>query len=303
MNLPSLGRDDRPDAPWVVASSEPWPGEVAVYSSLDGASWSFNALLGRRAMMGTTQNTLLPATPGLWDRGLGLDVAFVSGALASVDDVALFAGANAAVIGGPGRDWEIFQFRDAALISPDTWRLSMRLRGQRGTEASMGSGWPAGSTVVILDGSALQASVPTELRDVPIRYRVGPASKPVDHGAYVEFEHTTTALGLRPYAPVRLEAISDGVGGFDFYWLRRTRINGDSWALPEVPLGEASEAYQVRVKSQGEVVREETVIAPTWAYSATDIVSDGVTMPFEIEVAQISDLYGPGDIARIVING
>ena len=34
----------------------------------------------------------------------------------------------------------MFQFRDAALTAPDTWSLSIRLRGQRGTEAAMHAG-------------------------------------------------------------------------------------------------------------------------------------------------------------------
>ena len=302
MDLPLLTGAERPEAPWLVASAEPWPGEVAVYTSLDGAAWTFDSLLSRRAVMGTTLNAMAPATSGMWDRGPGLDVELVYGSLASVDDTALFSGANVAVIGQGGSEREVFQFRDATLIAPDAWRLSMRLRGQRGTETAMSQGWAAGATLVVLDAAALQVSSPSELRGVPRHYRVGPASQPVDHSAYVEFQHAASALGLRPYAPVHLRAGSDGAGGVTLSWMRRTRIDGDNWALPDVPLGEAYEAYRVQVVAGGEILREETVSAPDWTYSAAAQAEDGAAAPYDIEVAQISDLFGPGDTARIVIN-
>jgi len=300
MNLPLLRGTEAPEAPWIAASSEPWPGEVAVYTSLDGASWAFDTLLSRRAVMGTTQNALGSAKPGLWDRGAGLDVNLVQGALASIDDTAIFAGGNVAAISVPGSDAvEVLQFRDVELIGPDTWRLSMRLRGQRGTRAGA---WPSGSTLVVLDGAPVQVSASSETRGVPRFYRVGPASKAVDHSSYVEFEHTATAAGLRPFAPVHLRVRSDGAGGHVATWVRRTRIDGDNWALSDVPLGEAYEAYRVSVFAGGELIREETVQSQVWTYDSAAQFEDGVAAPFEIGVAQISDLYGPGDTTRIMIN-
>ncbi|NNE80181.1 MAG: hypothetical protein HKN18_07905 [Silicimonas sp.] len=303
MDLPLLRGDENPEAPWVVASSEPWPGAVAVYSSLGGDDWKFEAELSRRAVMGETLTDLPAAVPGLWDRGAGLEVRLVHGALASIDDTALFAGGNVAVIGAPGGDvHEVFQFRDAELISPDTWRLSHRLRGQRGSDGVMPSLWPAGSTLVVLDAAPQQLDLPPELRDLPRTYRICPASKPVDHNAFVELTHTAKAIGLKPYSPVHLRAASDGSGGHNLGWVRRGRIDGDNWNLPDVPIGEAFEAYRVQVYSGGTLRREETVTSPVWTYDAAAQSSDGVTLPFDVEIAQISDLYGPGDIARIVIN-
>ena len=141
-----------------------------------------------------------------------------------------------------------------------------------------------------------------ELRGLPRTYRIGPASKRVDHGSFVEIVHTASALGLKPYAPVHLRAGSDGVGGHTVSWIRRSRIDGDGWALADVPVGEAYEAYQVRVFSTGTLRREVSVTEPGWTYDAASRTADGVTLPFEVEIAQVSDLYGPGNIARIVIN-
>jgi GTA TIM-barrel-like domain/Putative phage tail protein/Terminase large subunit, T4likevirus-type, N-terminal len=301
LDLPLLRGDEDPAAPWIVASSSPWPGSVAVYSSVDGASWEYDLTLGRNAVMGETLVPLASAKAGLWDRGPALDVRLVQGALASIDDTALFAGGNTAVIAAPaGGDWEVFQFRDAELIAPDVWSLSHRLRGQRGTDALMPGSWPVGSTIVVLDGALGQLPLSPEMRGLPRHYRVGPAARPVDHPSFVEFTHQGQAAGLRPYAPTHLSIV--GEGDKVFRWIRRTRIGGDGWDGPEVPVGEAAEAYLVRVIVAGTTRREESVTAPEWTYSAAMRTADAVAGPYSVEVAQISDLFGPGLFTRMDVN-
>ncbi len=303
MDLPLLLGDDQIAAPWVAATSSPWPGSAAVYSSIDGNDWRFEAELERAATVGQTLSDLPWATAGLWDRGVPLQGKLASGGLASIDDLALFAGGNAALIGDGQSDWEVFQFRDAALVSPDIWELSHRLRGHRGTDGIMPGVWPAGSVVVVLDRALQQIFQASERRGVPVEYRVGPASKAVDHWSYVQLSHTMVGNALRPYGPVHLRAVRAADGAQDFSWVRRTRVEGDSWQLTDVPLGEASEAYMVRVRVGSTVRREDTVSAPNWNYSAADQSADGVSAPFTFEVAQISELYGPGLFTRIDING
>ena len=134
------------------------------------------------------------------------------------------------------------------------------------------------------------------------KYRIGPANKPIDHSSFVDFEKTVTGVGLRPYQPVHLRSNFDG-GDYQLNWTRRTRTGGDNWATVDVPLGEVSEVYSVRVIAGGTVRRAETTTAPNWTYSLAQQTEDGVAAPFEVEVAQVSDLFGPGIIARIVIDG
>ena len=285
LDLPLLLGDDQIAAPWVAATSSPWPGSVAVYSSIDGNNWRFEAELERSAVVGQTLSDLPEARAGLWDRGAPLQVKLASGSLASIDDLALFSGGNAALIGDGQSDWEMFQFRDAALIGPDTWELSHRLRGQRGTDETMPGVWPAGSIVVVVDGALQQIFQASERRGVPVEYRIGPASKAVDHWSYTQLAHTMAGIALRPYAPVHLRAERAVDGAQGFSWVRRTRVEGDNWQLANVPLGEASEAYLVRVRVGATVRREETVSAPNWLYSAVDQSADGVSAPFTFEVA------------------
>ena len=304
MDLPLISGTEVPDAPWIVASArDGWPGAVSVYSSLDGQSWTYETELSRRAVMGRTETDLAAATPGLWQPGPQVRVNLVHGALGSIDAATVLAGGNVGAISNGSGLWEVLQFRDADLIAPNTWELGHLLRGQQGTEVDMANVWSAGATFVAFDAAPVQVEIVSALRGVNRTYRVGPASKPVDHASYVEFNHAATAVGLRPYAPAHVRAVRDGAGGHSVRWIRRSRVDGDNWDLTDVPLGEVSERYFVRVLEGGVVRREETLSTANFEYDAAKQSADGIGVPFTVDVAQISDRYGPGATARIVIDG
>jgi hypothetical protein len=109
-------------------------------------------------------------------------------------------------------------------------------------------------------------------------------------------------IGLRPYAPVHLRARRRDAEGIDFTWIRRTRIDGDRWDMLDAPLGETAERYRLRVISGGVVRRDVEVGVPFWRYADAARAGDGVTGTFAVEVAQMSDRFGPGLHARISID-
>ncbi|MXQ07632.1 host specificity protein [Alphaproteobacteria bacterium GH1-50] len=302
MDLPLVVGEEAVAAPWVVAASDPWPGSVAVYMQR-GSVWRFETELTQRALIGETLNGLGRASPHRFDRGPALKVRLVAGALSSIDEAALYSGGNAALIrsaaGGP---WEVFQFRDAVLSEPDVWDLSMRLRGQQGTDGTMPESYPTGSRVVILDGALRQMSLRSNYLGQPQVYRVGPANKPVDHPSFTTIEATTFGLGFRPYAPAHVRARRDESGDVTVTWVRRTRIDGDRWEPLDVPLGEVAESYVVRVFVGSALRREVTVSTPSWTYGAAEAAADGVTGAYRVEVAQISDRFGPGLFGKVEIN-
>ncbi len=82
--------------------------------------------------------------------------------------------------------------------------------------------------------------------------------------------------------------------------MRRTRIDGDSWTGVEVPLGEEREAYLLRVLRNGEVLREVDVATPAWTYTAAMRAADGPG-PVTVEVAQLSDRWGPGPFRSLEV--
>ena len=304
LDLPLLRGDEVPHAPHVAATARPWPGSVALYQSDTDQDYRLNTLLAAKATMGTTLNPMAAARPGVLDRGNALEVRLRGGALESVSQQALLSGANVAAIGdGTPDNWEIFQFRDAQLVGPDTYWLSNRLRGQAGSDGLMPDVWPEGSVFVLIHGPVRQISLSPSLRRIAQHFRVGPALRGVEDPSYRHVVHAFEGNGLRPYSPCHLRARRLAGGDVDVTWIRRTRIEGDNWDVPEVPLGEERERYLVRVMQGGAVLREEIVSDPSWHYDAAAQARDGVTGTFEVAVAQISAVYGPGLSEAVTVAG
>ena len=302
LDLPLLTGAEVPHAPHIAITGKPWPGSVAVYSSGSDSNYSLNRLIGRRATMGVTGSALARARPGLIDRGDGVIVELTSGILESVEDAALLGGANAAAIGdGTPGGWEIMQFRDAALVGENTYLLSHRLRGQLGTDAWMPDVWPAGSYFVLLNAAPEQIELSLAQRNMARHYRVGPARRGYDDPSYRHEVHAFEGVGLKPLSPVHLNVRTLADGTLEFDWIRRTRIGGDGWDGLEVPLGEESESYLVRVTQEGNVLREVQMAEPMWSYSAADQSADGLGGAFEVQVAQVSGIFGAGASARIAL--
>lgn len=304
LDLPLLSGDEVEHAPHLAVTAQPWPGPVAVWDAAEDAGYARNTVLTRPAVIGRTLTALPRAASGVWDRGPALRVRLVRGALASADPAAVLAGANAMAIGdGSAERWEVLQFAQAALVpgASRVWDLSMRLRGQAGTDG-FGAAWPEGSTVVLLDGAPRQVGLRRSARALERHWRIGPASQPYDDASVVHRVEAFEGVGLRPYAPAHPRARwqEDDLA---VSWIRRTRIDGDGWGSGDVPLGEAREAYLVRVRSDGRVVREAEVDRPAWTYRAADRAADGVAGSFTLSVAQVSDRFGPGLFTEVEIDG
>ncbi|QIE41652.1 host specificity protein [Rhodobacteraceae bacterium SC52] len=303
MDLPLLQSDAVAHAPYIAVAARPWPGQVAVYSSSSDADYRLNTLVAGPSIVGLTRSEMARANPGIVDRGAPLRVELSDGALSSVPTTEMLNGANAMAIGdGSASEWEIFQFERAELVGPDTYDLSLRLRGQLGTDGDIPDVWPEGSMVVLLGGGLEQIDLGSSERGLSRFYRVGPASQPLSGPNFVPFEQTFQGNGLRPYAPVHLRNRVLTGGDHLLSWVRRTRIDGDIWSLVDVPLGEAAETYVVRIFTNGALRREEIIGQANWNYSAAMRASDGVAEPYNFEVAQVSDRYGAGHFGRMTIN-
>ena len=295
LDLPLLLGDEVPHAPYAAFAARPWPGSVSLRSSLYPFGSGLPQQFLKPALIGRTETELKRASAGIWDRGAPLRIHAGRGGISSADLDMLLDGANAMAIGSPEGPFEIFQFAHAQPISVDRWDLSLRLRGQAGTDAVMPDTWPVGSTVVLLDGAPEQVRLSPTQRGRTLYLRYGPGDRPVFSDVHQDAVRSFAGEGLRPLAPVHLRAV-DQDDGLSISWVRRTRTDGDAWR-EDVPLGEARERYRVRVLRNGSVLRSEDVSEPGWEY-ATDarrIDGDGV----RVEVAQLSDVFGEGRWAWI----
>jgi len=217
------------------------------------------------------------ASFGVVDRGAALRVRLASDQLENIARSSLLAGGNLAAIGdGSAGNWEVFQFQNAELVAADTYDLSLRLRGQFGTDGLVPDAWPIGSVFVLLNGMPNQIGLRSSDRGVERHYRIGPAPRGYDDPAYEHRIESFVGAGLRPYAPVHLRAASVGTD-IAFHWTRRTRVDGDDWSWGDVPLGEEKEQYIVQIFVAGAMKRSQIVTDAAFTYAQEDQLTDGAS--------------------------
>jgi hypothetical protein len=189
------------------------------------------------------------------------------------------------------------------LVGPSTYRLSGFLRGQSGTEALAALAHPAGTRFVLVDGALSRLSLDAGVLGAPATLRIGPADVDLADPAMLETTVTPAGVGLMPLAPVRLTARRQPSGDVAIAFIRRTRVGGDRFDAPEVPLGEAVEAYAVAILADGAAVRTWTVPTPAATYAAADQIADFGTLPATLDIAvrQLSQAVGPGREARATV--
>lgn len=297
LDLPLIGGDA--SGPMIAAFSDPWSGTASLYVADGDEGFAQVARVSRPAVMGTLATDLPAAAPDLWTRGASMEVALHGGGLSAKPDRSVLNGGNRAALMSPSGEWETIQFQSAELIGAKRWRLTRLLRGQAGTEAFIGDPTAAGAAFVLLDGAVATVDVPAVLRGVERNWRIGPSRKSFAHDSYAGFTATDHGKRLRPYAPAHLRAVRDAASDdVMLNWVRRTRVNGDSWEGVNPPLGEAREAYRLRIG----VNRELETASPGWVWTAMMQAADGATGTVEIAVSQISDQFGAGPESKVTIN-
>ena len=302
IDLPLLRGDEVPHAPHVGIAAAPWPGSVSVWSSPTDSGYTLNTETTAPSIIGTTLTEFRSAAPGLWDRGSVLRIIVPLGGVASATLLDVLNGANVAVIGGASpEDWEVFQFAQADLVEPDTYELKVFLRGLAGSDALNPASWPEGSVFVLLDGLVPQINLPSAARGLERFYRIG-ASDRGYADANVEIRvNAFNGIGLRPYSVAHLNFQRDNVDNLVLTWVRRTRIDGDSWQSIEVPLNEEAESYTVRVVKDNIIARHLVVTESSWTYTTAMQVEDLISAPIEVLVAQNSSSFGPGPFKSVLI--
>ena len=300
LDLPLITSDAPPQDPWLAVSAKAWPGLVAVHHQSGPDTFDLEALIARPARLGITESALFAAAPGLWDRGPALRVRMLSGQLEAVTPSAVLGGANLMAI-GEGAEWELFQFTEAELVDPGLYDLRLRLRGLHGTDGVMQQVWAPGALVVMIDAALEQVPLSLDALGLERSYRIGPASRPLSDPSQTDVDAVFRGVGLRPYRPAHLRARWSAAGDLHLRWVRRTRRGGDGWGAAEVPLSETYERYVLRVRKGGAVLRTVECGGPQYVYSSLALAQDGVVGGFAVEVAQISDVFGPGPFVRLEV--
>jgi hypothetical protein len=279
----------------LAAFAAPWPAALAIWRANGAGLFDLDGFVEAPSIVGETLTALPPGPLWRTDRRAMLEVRLRGGVLSSVPTEAALAGANALALVDADGAVEIVTVSQVELIGPQRFRLSGLIRGIGGSEAAAARLLPAGARVVVLDGAAV--ALTADLADLgrARRYRVGPVRDDVGDATMVEFEASVAGEALLPLSPTRPKAIRTEAG-VALTWLRRTRIDGDSWELAEVPLGEESERYELGILDGEDLLRTEIVNAPEWLYVAAQELTDFGTPQPEIALSlrQLSTTVGHG---------
>jgi hypothetical protein len=303
MDLPMISGGAPEDQFRVAVWSNPWKTET-LYVSPEDIGFNLRASIGLPAVVGELLEPLGSGFSGRIDRSETIDIRLSDGELQSLSELQFLNGGNAAAVRSASGAWELIQFQTAEETAPSVWRLGGLLRGQLGTEDAMVAGAVAGASFVLLDEAVKPAGLLSSEIGLPLNWRIGPSGEDFSGPAFGAYTETGGLRALTPLSPVHLKANRQADGDIDISWIRRGRIDADSWLGSEIPLGEEAETYRVDIATGGgDIVRSLTASSPSLTYTAASIAEDFPAVPgsIRITVRQISAAVGAGTPASTVL--
>lgn len=302
LDLPALRDQDNDAGIYLTAVptgvGTTWRGAVISKSIDGGATWTEAASVVSKPTAGRVVTQAGPGITTTWDTLNSLLVDLDSGAFESRSEEAVLNGANAVAVGVDGR-WEIIQFLDAEEVSPDRWRLTGLLRGRRGTERFVGTGF-AGDHAVLVSGAGIVRLVLQAAEIGADRlYRAVTIGAAFTSGTDVTF--AGHGMALLPFSVIDLAVEASGVD-YLITWRRRDRLSQELRDGADIPMSEATESYAVRIYAADGTTLLRTLTASTNSATYTGAMQDA-DLPygstgFVVAVAQLSAVVGGGPEVR-----
>ena len=258
----------------LAATSSPsaaWAGASLYVDQGDGALQLLGPSGRTRALIGTAEAALPPASPLLFDRQRSVTVMLIADDLQLLDATMrqLSMGANRALLGE-----EIIQFAQAEPLGSGRWKLTGLWRGRGGTESAIGQ-HSAGERFVLLDGSgtALDAQAIGETPEAVI------AAIGAGDSAPVIAPIALRGIGNRPLAPVHGALTLPADGTLALRWTRRARGTWTWLDLVEAPLGEQFEAYSVTFGSTNQILASWELAQPALILTSAERSTLSAALP------------------------
>lgn len=269
-------------------------GPGALFHSDDDSEFRNFQTIDRESTAGSALTDLNGAgiDPHIFDYASTVDVILDSGELESRTEDEVLNGLNTALIGN-----EIVGFATATLIGERQYRLSTLLRGIADTMDEMDT-HVAGERFVLLDDNSAE-QVPFSLtwidRTKYFRFVAGGASV----GDADSQSQVITGASLKPFSPANAEVFRDGSSNITLNWDRRTRIPCRVLSSALIPLGEASERYEIDIFEPGAptvILRTISATSETASYSAANQSTDGFGAFDSVgfRIYQLSEIVGRG---------
>ncbi len=274
-----------------------WPGGSLYRSTDNGQSWSAIQGFATAMTAGLVINAPGAGRTDIIDATNRLSLRLHSGDLSSVTLTALLNGANWFAWGADGR-WEIIAIQNVTHESDGSITGYDLLRGRFGTEQYMTT-HAAMDEIILLDLAALRF---VDLNSTQINstalWRGVTAGKSLD-SAEAEAQ-TYRAVNFKPLAPVYLKGSRHPTtNGWDFDWLRRTRIGGEWRDGMDAMLGEAAEAWDVEIWDATYTTLKRTLSGLATAagsYSGVEQLTDfgSIQSALYLKIYQLSATVGRG---------
>ncbi|MES3153812.1 phage tail protein [Sphingomonas faeni] len=266
-----------------------WRQAALLYSVDDGVSWVAAGATAAPGVIGTIAVVALAAPSTLIDLRGAFEVvlAHPDMALGDADAAGLDRGVNLALLGD-----ELVQFGRAEPLGGARWRLSMLLRGRRGTEAAAGAQAIGDRFVALEEETARTFDLPVAVlgRDVRV------LASGVADTAPVETRCVMLGASVVPPAPAHLAYRPEADGSATVSWVRRSRAGWRWIDGVDAPLAEEREAYRVTVSGAGAGgARTIEVTAPSVTVSAVERIG-----PVVVTVRQ-RGVFGESPPATVTI--
>ncbi|MAK64762.1 MAG: hypothetical protein CMF75_08520, partial [Maricaulis sp.] len=282
------------NGPLLAGYAPDWPGTLDVH-----ANGRWRTRIERPAGLGRLVADLAVGPIGYWDEAGLLEVDMPGVVLASRSRMDVLNGANRLAVQQADGDWEVLGFEKAELIGPGTYLLRGLLRGLAGSPAC--SAVSGARVVRVPDGLVPLALEPHEMGEA-VRVQAVAAGWPADGESAAEVDHVHLQRALQPLPVVHVRGRWQA-GQWRLGWIRQTRIGGDDWQAPDVPLGEMREAYRVRLLDGNDCVFEAETNTAELALTEAELAGMYGALPavVAVEIAQLSDAVGPGRAVRRVL--
>lgn len=291
LDLPKLVNSDDSDFYTYFCFLSSIDESSLLYYSTDRVSWGLFGAGSKIPSYGKAATKLDDCrSPWVWDDTNTVQVRMLKGDLSSASEEDVLNGANLALLGD-----EIIQFTTANLIATDTYELSGLLRGRRGTERHTGTHISGDRFILLETDSGL-------FREVLSQTRIGATSyfRSLRAGGNwddaVEQSFVYNAEAFRCFSPVGIEGERDSGDDLTVTWIRRARWGAEWMSGTDIPLGEATESYEIDIMDGTAVVRTLTATTPTAVYTAAQQIEDfGSTQSsVSVKIYQMNALVGRG---------
>lgn len=224
-----------------------------------------------------------------WDRVNKITVELFNGTLESVTESQCLAGSNRALLGN-----ELIGFQNATLVAANTYELSLLLRGLGDTRDQIDS-HEADEVFLLLESGKIKFKAMNN-NEIGMEK----SFKVLAPGEYFDdveaIDLTTNANNLRPFAPCYIRTSFDTDGNLNIDWCRRTRSQVELLTTLPIPLSEETEAYEIDIIVDSEVIRTIEADSETCQYTSAQMVTDGVSKNDieSVRIYQMSAIVGRG---------